>query len=713
MARFAIIVLCILTLLIAAGAVVYNYWTTSFYFEYLSREYNSTSIESSDTSIKDPLLSLDQIHRWIRDLDKAQQMSWLPWSLIFDMQSLKDQQIKRYQQHMRAVLNTLDGSIQDIDNIDPDSRNRALLVLGMIRRINIISTRVDQNHENLEAVAEIPDQYLQAIDSDIAADSAKLFDRLFRYYVRLSPSRVDLLNERNQLRAALETAINASRGNFHWLIQYTESQRFANVKIDDFWPGSRRLIDQPVVSSVYTLSGLNFINIYLDELRLAVPDSPLIAKIITAFMAHYERNYLKAWLAFAEQFDLGKNKLRGREEWLKAVESMSTSKNPYFAVMQKIQREMNPIKAESETAFRQHIDFFARVQQISIEPSNPDNSKSISSTDNSRQNPLHSELSKATNAYLSYRESLKDLSFSIDSGKLSFNEIAHASLNPDNLASGHGAGSKSWGAILDMQRFLGKPDDKTQLFWKLFGGPVRLAYEYMRKDTACYLQDNWEQKVIAELEDETPGNLAAALIGDGGLTWQYMDSFAAPFLLRWPKRGYQSLPEAGINWTPDFINFLNHASRGRSLINEDFDVAINTLPTGVNQTASTYPYQTNLDLNCVNGMQTLSNYNYYTSKNFSWSLSRCSDVILSIQFGQIKLEKHYSGQKGFPKFLADFRDGRRIFTTREFPRQQAQLRNENVRAIDVNYEFRGQETIIEMLNAVPLQPPLQVTECWH
>ncbi len=192
-----------------------------------------------------------------------------------------------------------------------------------------------------------------------------------------------------------------------------------------------------------------------------------------------------------------------------------------------------------------------------------------------------------------------------------------------------------------------------------------------------------------------------------------MDAFAAPFLVRWPQRGYQSSSVLGIDWTPQFIDFLNQAARGRSLIDAEFKVVVNTLPTGINQNARIYPYLTHLNLTCADGVQTLSNYNYYTSKKFRWSLNRCSDVILGIQIGQFKLEKHYSGQKGFPKFLADFRDGRRFFSTPEFPRQQAQLRNEKVHAIDVNYEFRGQETIIDMLNTVPLQPPLRVTECRH
>ena len=62
-------------------------------------------------------------------------------------------------------------------------------------------------------------------------------------------------------------------------------------------------------------------------------------------------------------------------------------------------------------------------------------------------------------------------------------------------------------------------------------------------------------------------------------------------------------------------------------------------------------------------------------------------------------------QKGFPKFLADFRDGRRIFSIKEFPQFKNALANESVSAIDVNSEFSGQKPVIRMIKAVPLSPP--------
>ena len=124
------------------------------------------------------------------------------------------------------------------------------------------------------------------------------------------------------------------------------------------------------------------------------------------------------------------------------------------------------------------------------------------------------------------------------------------------------------------------------------------------------------------------------------------------------------------------------------------------------------PFATYIDLHCADEVQTLANYNYSASNDFIWSLEKCGDVTLRIEVGEYSLHKTYSGRKGFASFLADFRDGRRIFKPDDFPEQASQLKNASVKAIDVNYKISGQGPVIKMLTAVPLSPPDKVMACW-
>ena len=706
-----------------------------------------SEIELVQDDINAQINTLSRLNELNIDLDDTATDWALPWYGPFIRNPHSGRLARTFLLSFREdLLDRLDARITATANSDLGSEQRAYLVSGIVRRINLISARLEEDPDKFAAQLEIPEQYVRVIDPNINAETAPLFDALYNKYVRLLPSSFDLSDERLRLQAALESVIAASRGDFRWLVRYTELQGFPEVKVGDYWSGSRELLDQPVVSSAYTLEGLEFIENFLDELNTAGTDSVALGSVRDNFMLFYQRNYLKTWLAFAEEFDYGKNKLRGRKEWLTAMESMTTPNNPYFAVMRRIQSEIEPIYSEGLFKARDDIDFFGDIQDHVGDESGADNSKAKKQATKAALKVIgkfgkvgklvakgakkglkvqkklggkerevsDEELDKAAAAYAAYKESLKNLAFNGDAVELSYAETSHAFTSPNDLSSGDGAGAQAWAAIINLQRVIGKPSESTRLFWDLYTGPVRLAYEYMREEAACYIQSSWEDKVLAGLEGVSAEKTGETLIGETGLLWDFTTSDAAPFLQKKLKKGYIStrVKNIGLDWQAPFIEFVNNAENGRKIVGGEFVVSIGALPTGINQSALISPYATYIDLHCADGVQTLANYNYFASSEFNWSLAKCGDVTLRIEVGEYSLRKQYTGQKGFSKFLAEFRDGRRIFSVKEFPDFESQLRNENVQAIDVNYEIKGQEPVIQMLEAVPLNPPVKAIACW-
>lgn len=691
--------------------------------------------------------AINRLSELMNDLDESESQWTLPWYGPY-FSSPHSLRIKRTYVHAfrNEMITRLDDKIDAAANSKLSSENRAFLVSGIVRRINLITARLANDEPGFEALPAVPPEYVRVIDDKVNLESAQLFNDLYQKYLLLEASEIELSDEKLRLQGALEGVIAASRSDFGWLIAYTNLQGFPEVKVGDFWSGSRELVDQPTVASAYTVQGMEFIEEFLDELNLAGTESSALSTVKENFMLYYQRNYLKAWLAFAEEFDYGKNKLRGRKEWLTAMESMTTSSNPYFAVMRRIEQEIEPVFAEGLFKAREQIEFFAEVQEFSGDAAPADNSKAKKKATKAAlkvigklgkvgkfvaggakkglkakkklggksEEQLDKELEEAAKAYQAYKEALKNLAFNGDSVKLSFNEISHSFVNPNDLASGDGAGSSAWKSIIDFQRVVGKPRESTRLFWNLYNGPVRLAYQFMQEEAACYLQTEWEDKVLAEMEGVSIEKLGQTLIGEGGLIWAYTDNAAAPFLRKKRQKGYIARvnKDTSMNWEPDFIKYVNDADSGRQIVGGEFTVNISALPTGINQSAQISPYATFIDLHCADGVQTLANYNYSASNEFKWALNTCGDVTLRIEVGQYSLRKQYTGQKGFSKFLADFRDGRRIFTVDEFPEFASQLRNERVQAIDVNYEIKGQEPVIQMLQSVPLNPPREAIACW-
>ena len=708
---------------------------------------NHSTINLAQKHINLQLNTLNRLNTLIGDLTEVEQGWTLPWYGLAES-SPHNVRLKRnfLEAFNTELLKPLDATRLRIS--DMTSEQRAFLVSGIVRRLNLVKAKLDEDHDAYDKTPEIPLEYLTVVSTDASSEASQLFVELYRIYISLQSSIVELTDEQLNLQAMLQDAISGSHGDFEWLIKYTNLQGFPEVKVGDFWVGSRQLYKQPTVQAAYTLEGREFIIKFLDELNLAGTGSGSLTAVKNEFMTFYNRNYLKAWQEFAEDFDIGKKKLRNRKEWLNALESMVGQKNPYFAVLRKIESEIEPVYSEGLMHSRENIEIFAEVQEMSGDAAPAGDSKAkkkaaktalkvigklgkvgklvakVGKKGMKAQKKLggkgggaevtDKKLEEASVTYQSYKKSLKDLAFNADSSKLSYKETSTYFSSPADVASGDGAGSLAWAAIINLQKVLGKPRDSTRVFWDLYKGPVELAYEYMQQEASCYIQEQWEDKVLVQLEGVTEKNIGKTLLGTEGLLWTFTEGSAAPFLQQKRRKGYipTRVEKRSIEWDDQFISFLNNASDGRHIVDGKFEVTINALPTGINQSAQISPYATFIDLHCAESVQTLANYNYSASNTFKWSLSECGDLTLRIEVGEFSLRKTYEGQKGFPKFLADFRDGRKIFHVKEFEEFRSALENESVSAIDVNYEFRGQKPVIKMINAVPLSPPSVATACW-
>ena len=715
---------------------------------------SNESIDLQQSDINEQVFALYRLGELIDEVGETEAQWLLPWYGPFNHSPQYRKLVATYVDVFdKQLLDIVDRQLAQLGG-GLESRRMAWLVSGLVRRINLIKARLAEDDETFAQLPPVPDEYLQAVSQSLYKESSKLFNPMYRRYLRLQPADVALIEEQNKLQSLLHKTVTASHGSYEWLLNWTNMQGFAAIKLDDFWSGSRLLTRQPEIKPAFTLQGRDFILAFLDELNRSSEGSVELARVKSEFLAFYDRKYLKAWHAFAEKFDLGKNKLRGRREWQDALESMTGKDNPYFALIRTITREIEPVYAEGFFSERDKMEYFAEIQDFSGDKSGAvDNSKAkkkaakealkiigkfgkvgktiakvgkkglkaqkkinkIKGKKKPQGPDLDKVLEEAAKAYKEYKKAIEDIAFNADSPKLSYNATANAFLNPDAIDKGDDAGAHAWAAIKALQKVVGKPRKSSKLFWDLYSGPVRLAYDYMREEAACYLQTGWEDNVLAAMAGISEDKLGPALIGENGLVWDYVDNDAKPFLKKRYRKGYVPNVVKGnaMPWEKDFLQFINHADEGRNLVANEYTVKISALPTGINQGASIAPYATYLDLHCADDVQTLANYNYSASKDFVWSLEKCGDVSLRIEVGEYSLVKQYTGRKGFARFLADFRDGRRIFTPKDFPELASQLKNAQVKAIDVNYKIRGQQPVIKTLTAVPLSPPDRAIACWN
>jgi type VI secretion system protein ImpL len=256
-----------------------------------------------------------------------------------------------------------------------------------------------------------------------------------------------------------------------------------------------------------------------------------------------------------------------------------------------------------------------------------------------------------------------------------------------------------------------KPGD--EVFWKLFTGPMDFLWGFLRKEAACALQSQWEEKVLAEVQGMGGVQSQQALLGPEGLAWSFVRGPAAPFLTRTP-RGF--FPREALGGTmpfePSFFQYLARGAQAAASVKKNYPVTISGLPTDSNAEARTKPHATRLELQCSGTSQVIENLNFPVTKTFTWAPETCGDVLLQIDVGDLQLKKKYAGEQGFGEFLRDFPAGQRTFSPQDFPAERDALERMGIRFIRVQYQFSGHQGVLAQIGTAPRQAPPRIVNCW-
>ncbi len=720
---------------IAATALFVMYEENFSTLQALNEEYQQ--VELSDLNTFDARLNAaSQLLELVTALDSYKSEEMVPWWLPFGEGGHVDELKQTYVSFFKEnILNPVDSPlIQTIDDLD--SNGNSVVAGGLIRRINALQARLNTD-KDIE-VYEIGDDFLRTLNSSVGNDSSTLFHELYLSYLDWSDSEILLAEEKQSLQTALIHLVKRNHGDYNWIIEWTNAQGFANVSLDDFWGGSRKLANPPLVPSAFTIDGYDFVAAFMEEFSLVDEDEPELVEVQEEFLDFYQREYLRSWEEFAERFSDGATRFRDQKEWTLAMERMATADNPYFNFIAMMHEQLGVfpgLEFNSSDSFA----YFMEIQNYTS-PDAKSNNKALKkatkkalgklgkvgklakkgmkahakATKGNKKNPLDTGLDQAVDAVDAYKEALSLVAFNSTLRSQSLSTMKTLFTTPDAPESGDGPMASAWNSVIQLQQVLGRPNSQSRLFWKLYLGPINLAYDFMAQESACELQELWENNVLASLEGVDPNRMGNLIVGEQGVLWNYLQQEAQPFIDRQFKRGYVRAMEKGrtVGIREEFLNLVNQAEEGAFIVGNEFNVTMMTLPSGANPGASVSPYATFLELHCSDSVQVLENYNYPTQHDFNWSLERCGDTILTVEIGQTKLVKEYHGVKGFAKFLKDFQDGRHIFQSSDFPNQEAQLLQNNVRYIDVNYRIFGQEPVIKTLDTVPLTLPTRVASCW-
>jgi len=612
-------------------------------------------------------------------------------------------------------------------------------VAHLVRRINLLKARLQG--EKLETLQVRPQPSYEAIvalaDEAIQADVKEMFGRLYLHYLDWTGESSQINQELIELQNWLKLIVTEIKPDMHWLVAWVNAQEaLSAVTLEDFWGGSASLTDETVVAPVFTRKGKNQIDSFIAELEAALPapGPPMIKSQKMDFEARYARDYLRAWYEFVSGFNRGAERLKGREEWQPMVTRMASGQGPYLALLDRIVLELEPvITEETRPPWLEPVYQFQVIKSLAAEGAPGQDlgalakltkagKKAVAKVQKAKKQigkvsggmPPGAELA-AAKEYQRYQNALTEMTPVARSAKLAY-EMAVQVFSEEPVQSKSPFFTAD-DAAEKLKVALGSGEETEMVLGKLIAGPIRFLWQYVRMETACQLQNQWEKEVLAEVEGKP--NKQQLAIGPDGYVWKFVkeDGPAAPFITKSPQKGYYYAKKAQdlgdtIPFEPTFLTFLKEGEAGAIPRKENYNVTIRGLPAGANPGA-TLPHLTTLELECGDGVKSLSVWSFPKAKTFYWSPENCGDVTLKIGISDITLSKEYTGYNAFPLFLQDFDKGKRIFFLNEFPQYKVALRTLGVKYISVTYQLSGHKEALALLNVGRAKLPMNIVTCWE
>jgi type VI secretion system protein ImpL len=232
------------------------------------------------------------------------------------------------------------------------------------------------------------------------------------------------------------------------------------------------------------------------------------------------------------------------------------------------------------------------------------------------------------------------------------------------------------------------------------------------QEAAKRLDSYWQTEVYLPVKYLSDDETRKSLYGPQGLIITFLAGRAAPFVQMQGANGYRASTWRGITFpfTEDFLRLasISGIGAGSQTLLDSYPVQLEIQATVVDNNATEKPQKTTLTLRAPDGVQILENYNFPSSKTFTWKPGIPAEASIEIDLPSVSLYISYDGENGFPSFLNDLLT--QGFTLRpvDFPDHKDQLIALGISEIKVLMKADGALPVINFLNLnrLPLPPSI-------
>ncbi len=700
----------------------------------ISREFSSPPSVTGE-ALTD-IMTLDRFRTALSKVEQENRGWWIPRFGLKESLQVENKLKERYcswfhDLFLKPTDRKIALALAEFSNQTPDEVLAAYLPY-VVRRINMSQAYLSGKKADELGKMPLPgiSPGLLEVRNVPVDEVQERMSRLFLYYLAWNTDRDQVSKETAELKAWLRHLFSSNRLHLKWITSWIDIYGgLEPVSLAIFWGGSNQPGQEPVVMPAFTLKGNELRESFLKELAGALDDPLLIARQEKELDEWYMEQYQAAWLDFATHFSQGAYRLKTREDWQQTAMRMAQNSNPYLDFLKELAAQLEPaVKSGKKQAWTGAVFRIVAMRKMAAQQENVAKARNAISGITKKGQKLLAVINKgaaqkvaagteeqlrAVKAFKQYRKHLEGAIPIVTSRNKAFKTAT--TIFAGNDADGKNVVLEALNCILRIKTSLGRNGIHEDAVWLLLQGPADFIWSYICLETACFLQERWEQDILSEVQGPADWiNIRSMLLGEQGKVWRFVKGIAGPFIGWQPGKGYfaKQVMGAQIPFIADFFVFLNQSAKGKSSARESYDVFITALPTDVNTDAATKPHETRLELQCSAGSQVMVNLNYPVSRKFKWQPSSCGDVALKIGVGNLVLTKQYNGYDGFPRFLDDFRDGQHTFYAGDFPDQEEALNRLGIRFIKVKYRFKGNMPVLRLLQSTTGRIPEKIATCW-
>lgn len=712
---------------------------------------NMKTIQDAASAFSSPLLlkndlradtiALNRFLEAVKQVESENRSWWIPRLGLTESRGVEAKLKKRFcRYYADDFLMPYDKRMtQDMSRFTADMPEEVIgrHICHLVRRINRLKAKLEGGGADAMSKWSPPafDGIGPASETVLVANISQKLTDLYDHYLLWEEDKAALGRQAADLQAWLKHILALDGITLNWLVQWTNADpNLPPVSMADFWGGAGSDVR---VSPAFTLAGKKRISAFIGELESALDEPLAIARQKQDFAAWYNRCYLDAWHDFAAAFSTGPDLLAKREDWQRMAARVGTAKDPYFSFFSKMAEELEPIsKARNRPAWVEVVFGVktAKMQSAALKAENLKEEGLLGKAAQKLTTGLE-KVEKATgigtdavfnmkdklaagSALAAYRQALSEIAPSASSGTLAYQTAAAFYGSEQDPAANDSALYRAYNAASALRRMLAEPGADVGEMEALLTGPAAFLHEFVCRETACYLQHQWETDLLTDIKGisglEYPDPM---LMGPNGPVRKFVEGPAAPFLTRDFEAGYLAKTVAGrqVAFNPAFLSYLTKSDMVSKTMGESYSVTVRGEPTGANPDAEVIPHSTVLELQCPANNQRLVNYSYPISQTFRWSPKKCGDVQLQINVGKLVLTRTYSGYLGFAEFVADFEKGggKRRFLISEFPDEAPELRRMGIKYVTVAYTFKNHGPVLQFYELASEQIPEVIASCWE